>query len=397
MKHIKLILILFTISIITIFSCNDKDTTEPGCSPLNIGDETHWRGPFAGNNDTVLYIPDEYAVYWYFVIDRTNNPNQYIQINGNYGNARYMSYNVYDLNSLTSSGSILDKQLIPHCDSYNPFTPGENVNGTSTIYSVNIVPSSINIEIDNQLNFSDNIDKLIVMLRYYVYETDFMAGVPLPIIVGKDPSNNSDVELNFSPDKPSVDVSQFTDQMNDLSKVGNLNSIGFWKTGSNGLLANNDNKYLIGPSIVSSDELAVIRLQPPSFQTDFSIPADVRYWSINIGDNKTLNYNGIKDDDAIVADDGWTYFVFGRDNNDVKAKCDQIKYNFVEWKMPTDTAFFIYRNLVSENFPGNLDNVDSVDTEKPIEGLIEYRADKQIGNYAPRGEKVTVIDFINSK
>jgi len=224
-----------------------------------------------------------------------------------------------------------------------------------------------------------------------------MAGVPLPIIVGKDPSNNSDVELNFSPDKPSVDVSQFTDQMNDLSKVGNLNSIGFWKTGSNGLLANNDNKYLIGPSIVSSDELAVIRLQPPSFQTDFSIPADVRYWSINIGDNKTLNYNGIKDDDAIVADDGWTYFVFGRDNNDVKAKCDQIKYNFVEWKMPTDTAFFIYRNLVSENFPGNLDNVDSVDTEKPIEGLIEYRADKQIGNYAPRGEKVTVIDFINSK
>jgi hypothetical protein len=53
--------------------------------------------------------------------------------------------------------------------------------------------------------------------------------------------------------------------------------------------------------------------------------------------------------------------------------------------------------LVSENFPGNLDNVDSVDTEKPIEGLIEYRADKQIGNYAPRGEKVTVIDFINSK
>ena len=114
MKHIKLILILLTISIITIFSCNDKDTTEPGCSPLNIGDETHWRGPFAGNNDTVLYIPDEYAVYWYFVIDRTNNPNQYIQINGNYGNARYMSYNVYDLNSLTSSGSILDKQLIPH-------------------------------------------------------------------------------------------------------------------------------------------------------------------------------------------------------------------------------------------------------------------------------------------
>lgn len=95
------------------------------------------------------------------------------------------------------------------------------------------------------------------------------------------------------------------------------------------------------PSIVSSDELAVIRLQPPSYQTDFSIPADVRYWSMNIGDNKTLNYNGIKDSDAIVADDGWTYFVFGRDNNDVKAKCDEIKYNFVEWKMPTDRSWGI--------------------------------------------------------
>ena len=398
MKKLPLKLLLFTIIAITFISCKNDDTPEFACLPLDLVNETHWSGPFAGTDPTVLYIPDTYAVYWYFVVDRSQSPNQYIQINGDYGNARYMSYNVYDLNELTTLGSILDKDMAPHCDSYNPFTPGINVNGTLSTYRVNIVPNNIEVaDINNELKFDEKISSLIVMLRYYVYKTDLMAGVPLPTIIGRDPVSGSEVPILFSSQAPSVDVTPFTNQLYDFAKAGQLDFIGFWKLESSGLLENHDNIYLIGPGIVKEDELAIIKFQPPSFQLDLSQPKDVRYWSLNIGDNKTLNYNGIKDEDAILADDGWCYIVYGRSNNEVKSMCTEKKFNYVEWNVPSDTAFFTYRNLVSNDFPGNLDNVPTVDPTQPLESLILDLAKNYIGNYAPRGEKMTITDFLNSK
>ena len=105
-------------------------------------------------------------------------------------------------------------------------------------------------------------------------------------------------------------------------------SIGFWKLDSSGLLANKDNEYLIGPAICSGDQLAIIKFKPPTFNTvnDITQSKDVRYWSLNIGDTETFTYNGIKDEDAIIADDGWCYVVFGRPNNEVESKCDIMKY-----------------------------------------------------------------------
>ncbi|PKP29741.1 MAG: hypothetical protein CVT99_16035 [Bacteroidetes bacterium HGW-Bacteroidetes-16] len=398
MKKLPLKLLFFAIIAITFISCKNDDTPEVACLPLDLVNETHWSGPFAGTDPTVLYIPDTYAVYWYFVVDRSQSPNQYIQINGDYGNARYMSYNVYDLNELTTLGSILDKDMAPHCDSYNPFTPGINVNGTLSTYRVNIVPNNIEVaDINNELKFDEKISSLIVMLRYYVYKTDLMAGVPLPTIIGRDPVSGSEVPILFSSQAPSVDVTPFTNQLNDFAKAGQLDFIGFWKLESSGLLENHDNIYLIGPGIVKEDELAIIKFQPPSFQLDLSQPKDVRYWSLNIGDNKTLNYNGIKDEDAILADDGWCYIVYGRSNNEVKSMCTEKKFNYVEWNVPSDTAFFTYRNLVSNDFPGNLDNVPTVDPTQPLESLILDLAKNYIGNYAPRGEKMTITDFLNSK
>jgi hypothetical protein len=365
---------------------------------LNLANETHWKGPFAGTDPTVLYIPDTYAVYWYFVVDRSQSPNQYIQINGNYGNARYMSYNVYDLNELTTLGSILDKDMAPHCDSYNPFATGIDVNGALSTYRVNIVPNNIEVaDINNELKFDEKINSLIVMLRYYVYKTDLMAGVALPTIIGRNPVSGSEVPVKYSSESPSVDVTPFTQQLNDFARIGQFDSIGFWKLPSSGLLENHDNIYLIGPAIVNADELAIIKFQPPGFQSDFSQPKDVRYWSLNIGDNKTLNYNGIKDEDAVLADDGWCHIVYGRLNNEVKSRCADKKFNYVEWIVPSDTAFFTYRNLVSNDFPGNLDNVPTTDPAKPLESLYLDLAKKYIGNYAPRGEVMTITEFLNSK
>ena len=386
----------FLLLLFTCFSCSDEEMTIiVDCQALELIDETNWMGPFTGKSDTVPYIPDTYADYWLFIVDRTQSPDDYIQINGNYGAARYMSYNVYDAEELTSLGSILDKNIEPHCDSYNIFTPDENLNGASTTYTINIVPDHLSLAVKNQLKFDRNIDFLIVMLRYYVGESDYMANVPLPSITGKNTSNAVDVQVDLVTEFPSIDLSPITGQLNVLAQAGAGNGIGFWRNPGNGLLQNFDNQYLVGTSIVQEEEVAVIKLKPPGFEIDFSQSRQVRYWSMNIGDNKTFTYNGIKDEDAIVADDGWTYFVFGRMNNAVESRCVDSKLNFIEWRVPSDTAFFLYRNLVSNNFSGNLGNVPTIDSDDSPLSLILKDAKNYIGAYAPRGQKMTIEQFLN--
>ncbi|MBT7242166.1 MAG: hypothetical protein HN879_01950, partial [Flavobacteriaceae bacterium] len=369
------------------------------CIPLNFNNDnsSRWEGPFMGTDDTVAYIPDYYAVYYYFVVKELQDI--YIQINGEYGNARYMSYNIYDASTLsnTGDGSILDNEINPYCDSYNPYSTVDN--GNSTNYNVNIVSNSLGIE--NELMFPQDIDSLVVMLRYYVPEDSNgeIAGVELPSIVGKKTDMSGEIDLNFAQIQ-NPDTGPLAAKLTIMAEVVSTltDSIGFWKLDSSGLLANKDNEYLIGPAICSEDQLAIIKFKPPTYNTanDITQSKDVRYWSLNIGDRQTFTYNGIKDEDAIIADDGWCYIVFGRPNNEVESKCAIRNYNYVEWNVPSDIGVIIYRNMLGNSlFEGWLGNVLPL-TLNPLEQgtVLEYLAPNFINDYGPRGIRVNVTDFL---
>jgi hypothetical protein len=391
---------LLLLSALLIFACNSDDVTDSDCSELNFNNDylSQWNGPFLGTDETVAYIPDYYAVYYYFVVKELQD--LYIQVNGEFGNARYMSYNIYDANTLsnTGDGSLLDKEISAYCDSNNPFSSSDN-NGNKTNYSLNILSSSLGLE--NELVFSQDIDSLVVMLRYYVPENSNgeIAGVELPSIVGKKTDLSGEIDLTFAQIQ-NPDAGPLAAKLTLMAEVVSTfsNSIGFWKLDSSNLLANNDNEYLIGPAICTEDQLAVIKFKPPTFNTpdDIDQAKDVRYWSLNIGDRQTFTYNGIKDEDAVVADDGWCYVVFGRPNSDVESKCDLRKYNFVEWNVPSDTGVIIYRNMLGNSlFEGWLGNVPVLTFSPFVPGtVLDYLAPNWINDYSPRGTRVDVTDFL---
>lgn len=391
---------IYLVLTVLIVACSSDDGEDSSCLPLDFNNDnsSRWEGPFMGTNNTVAYIPDYYAVYYYFVVKELQD--LYIQINGEYGNARYMSYNIYNATTLsnTGTGSILDKEITPYCDSYNPFSSGVDTNGNLTNYSVNVVSNSLGL--DNELVFPPATDSLVVMLRYYVPKDSngAIAGVELPSIIGKKTDMSGEIDLSFS-QLSTPEVGPLEAELTLMAEVVSIlsDSIGFWKLDSSSLLANKDNKYLISPTVCSEDQLAIIRFKPPTFNTDTDITQtkDVRYWSLNIGDAATFTYNGIKDEDATITDDGWCYVVFGRTNNqEVKDKCEELNYNYLEWRVPSDTGIIIYRNLVGDPlFEGWLGNVDEFKPYEPLT-VLEKLSQNYIGDYAPRGRRMSIADFL---
>lgn len=394
----KLIYLFLTVLIV---ACSDDNgNSDPNCIPqdFNNDNSSPWEGPFLGTDETVAYIPDYYAVYYYFVVKELQD--LYIQINGKYGNARYMSYNIYDASTLsnTGDGSLLDKEISPYCDSNNPFSSGDN-NGVLTNYSLNILSTSLGL--DNELIFSEEIDSLVVMLRYYVPvdSNGEIAGTELPSIVGKKTDMSGEIDLSFAQIQ-NPDTGPIAGQLTIMAEVVSAvtDSIGFWRLDSSNLLPNYDNKYLIGPAVCSEDQLAIIKFKPPTFNTanDITQSKDVRYWSLNIGDRQTFTYNGIKDEDAIIADDGWCYIVFGRPNSEVESKCVLRSYNYVEWNVPSDIGIIIYRNMLGNSlFEGWLENVPVLTLNPFTPGTaLESLAPNWINDYGPRGIRVNVTDFL---
>ena len=117
---------LFILAISLVSGCQ-KVALSP--SPLNtenatvsIPQESLWE-PFIGTDPTVIALPDLYSNYYAFSFDRTNGDDKYIgiRVKGQFGYARYMSYNLYDAQKASSYGALPDTALVPDAGSVNPF------------------------------------------------------------------------------------------------------------------------------------------------------------------------------------------------------------------------------------------------------------------------------------
>ena len=93
------------------------------------------REPFLGTNSATLALPDYHANYFAYSFVRTGGlANVGLKISGQFGHARYRSYNIYEAEAGTSFGSIRDEQMLPLPGNVNPFLPQSDAQALATMH-----------------------------------------------------------------------------------------------------------------------------------------------------------------------------------------------------------------------------------------------------------------------
>ena len=143
-----------------------------------------WMGPVYSGAFNIAY-PDGGAVYWATVFSMPENaPGAYLEIDGNFPQARYMS-----LHSYTEGGApydhVMDVDIAPDAGSGNPYLSGAY--GDAMGYTLRVVqgetpeqraPNTV------YLGPADKVDRSPMLLRHYIPETgdDLTGGAGLPAV-----------------------------------------------------------------------------------------------------------------------------------------------------------------------------------------------------------------------
>lgn len=339
-------LAVFISAILLVFGCQ-KVVLSP--SELNTENatlskqESLWE-PFIGTDPKVIALPDLYSNYFTFSFDRTKGDDKYIgiRVKGQFGYARYMSYNLYDAEKASSFGAFPDTALVPDAGSVNSFKPYADPYAASRNYTLTVVPEGYPVY-SNQTNVftfnSDSINISTLMIRYYVPQNSQTAGVPLPSIEAFDVRTGNPVSM---PPTYSLQLSEsvYTTRMSPIFRTAIDDTVRFYHAIGLGQFNNADNIYLISALKRLNNEVFLLGFRPPAFRPDGSTDPnnDVRYWSITQVRKNTTAAFGMKDADFKKAADGYVYVAIGDEN--IKAKARKAGYNFMPWSVQ-DTSMVL--------------------------------------------------------
>jgi len=376
---------------------------------LNSGslepDNTVWY-EYIGQDTTVGLWPDIYANYFAYTYYKTKD-NLGLKIKGNFANTRYQSFNVYNIRDKSTQGSLIDADIIAQ-ESFEIDDISKNKE-----YEINILPKKYeNLELENKLVFADDAKMFLVVMRLYDFNEDNYGGVQLPKVQAFDLDKEDTFEplrlpkgLNLrkfvSGPKIAEDIWFMYKSENLFPLDGPENvkpnyKLPFYRIIGEGMIQNNDNLYLLSAVTKQESELYILKFKAPSFakETEDIGHTDVRYWSVNIGDDLSYDFNAIKDEDCIIDSSGFVTIIIGDDDASVRAKCDSLGLNFLEWNVPRDKGYIIYRNMLSaKDFTGNFNKVPALkDTGNEVFETKE--TSNYIGDYAPVGYRITYHDFL---
>lgn len=367
--------------------------------------------PFLGQVSTTLALPDYYANYFAYGFDWKRNPQVGLRIMGEYGYARYMSYNLYRAVKGTSLNALTDVEIEPLPGNVNPFVARNPADAANRKYVVHVFckdnSSRETRELSNALTFHtrNDVTLLLVILRYYLpKDGDDTAKVRLPRIEAFDTKDSQRVEL-----PPSVAIAKmpallYRERLSPIFQTIVDNTLRFYHVEGSGQYNNADNLYLMNAVQKRHDEVLLLKFRPPTYgHNNLQYPkADVRYWSFNQGNANSSTPTGMADQEFQKAKDGLVYIAIG--DHSIKHWALQGGYNFMRWEAKSRKAVVLYRNLVTNpNFKGSINNVKVLSTlkERPIRGPHDPRingmeAQRFIGPYAPTGIKVTEAEFMEN-
>ncbi|MEM1120063.1 MAG: hypothetical protein AAGJ18_06410, partial [Bacteroidota bacterium] len=84
--------------------------------------------------------------------------------------------------------------------------------------------------------------------------------------------------------------------------------------------------------------------------------------------------------------------VMANKNEAIQQKCAELGFNFMEWNIAREKAFVIYRNMLTKpNFVGHFNQIQPL---KKGDDFKHLEAKTQIGNYAPKGYRLSEQAFL---
>lgn len=327
-----------------------------------------WYGEFLGSNPEVPMYPDANANYWTFHLNTERFPNHGVRIRGQKPKARYYSFNVYDDTDFSPVASLSDKMIT--------VDDGR--------YEIEVRPSEESVSSTDLIQFDRDLSRISVFLRYYLPDGGPYGGVELPEIevfeldTGRVVSRHSNREPRYPKRFFGLSlIERFLE--NQVSKYFTLNQsaeLHSFHLKGGGLYPNKDNEYLAMP-VTPRDRVAVVRFKAPEVG---GANPDVRYWSISLGDDKSLNHWTFSDQDLDAANDGFIYLLLSPEPSQ-------------QWTFPErpqqaswsglDRAILIYRNLLTRpGYPNALADIPVTDPSDPSQ---QHPAHHSIGDGSPIG------------
>jgi hypothetical protein len=378
-----------------------------------------WIGPVSYESYNIAY-PDEGAVYWGAKFQMPQGAS-HLEIEGNYPDARYLSYNAYD--KLTQpTDALIDHQIVP-MEGANPFAEADKSGGK---YRVKVVAAEAPAT-DRPANplylgsVENRNNELPLVLRIYVpaANTDYTGGAGLPEVTlvmkngekltaeamcqainspapgaekRKLPSvvmeNATYKDLVYGPGAPAgfpaaekiqwlkfwggkISISRLLHNRKFLQQAIADSAAGTLAKQS-GFYANIHNDYIGAYLNESFGELVVLRGKMPGTPANgwdiTSGQYDLRYWSLCSNESiVTTRYSDCVYDSNVVldADRNYTIVVSKAANRPANAS-KECGVTWLDWGEHGDgagdpkQAYLILRNMEGDNFRHSVQNVRSI-------------------------------------
>lgn len=380
-------------------------------------DNTVWQS-YIGRDTTVGILPDQYANYFTYTLARTNK-NTGFRIKGSFPDTRYFSFNVYSLGDNTTQGSLVDYQIQTDSGKPNPFLVDEDSADVGKDFTVHIVPTQFeNKDLSNVLTFRDDVKLMTMVIRMYDYNVDDFGGVPLPTVEAFTLEEETEV-LSLEPvNLPrALDLRWIVRRRSLPGMVERLGlvfeteksapldahssskeyySIPFHAIDTKGYIENNDNRYLLAAITKAEGEVFVFKFKSPTFTSgpENINQTDLRYWSFNLGNAATYNFNALKDEDALLDEHGYVHIVMAAKDPAVEKVARELGCNFLEWNMPWKKGLILFRHMLADpTFEAQIDQVPPI--SKEMNDFTPIEAQKVMGDFAPHGLRMSTIDFLN--
>jgi len=372
------------------------------------GQNSAWEKPYAGNDPSVLYYPDQNAVYFRYGWE--NNMEQGIVIKGKIPEARYFSFNLYNDYTKSSIAALADHEIVPD-------------EGDSSSYTIYIMPQGKAGKFQNLIILPDSVRIASVFLRYYLARENIYANKPLPAINIID---NGILKLS----QPSIPPPAMS--AGDMAKLKNLvtanpqmitgkerkllasasatmkekepiiskvmtmpifkhftdpGSIGAFNYNSSGNYPNKDNHYIVMPVVRKKDDVLVVRFKSPTYTVQLGdISKNVRYFSLSQGNEYTNTSITMHDEQLQVSNDGFIYVVVAKDTKEARSKAKEMGVNFMPWLYKDKIVLILRHMLPSPGFKQSTREVPVFDNRKPAKG---QEAQHSMGDFALVGKFIS--------
>lgn len=408
MRHYFSILTILLLTIVAISSCDKNDSITPD-------PEYGWGETMAGNDPEERTWPDLSENYWEYTFNLSKHPagSVGLRFKGEFPNVntRFFNLTIYSDRTTERFGSIEDFNIEPENGDQNPFQQ-DGVTGTN-YFEVNAIPSTVTASAyKNAIVFPANTERITVLLRIYFNDIDHGAdfgGVELPQITYFDVNTGEDI--GEAPRAKSLYYTRFMGIMNRIPLITSQPKL-YFTLAPNVLYQNGPTGYVTTANRMHKDSLLMFRFIPPVHPNSIAenTTADVRYWSICIGDTTTYTLTTLVDRTVLKDNNGYVNVMIADPDNSnfatIKAKASQMNINLVEWSVEKhgEPMMAFYRQMyIHDDFPYSVQKIASFprlnelgqpDPDDTTPGAHQL-ANVVLGDYGPFGYKKNISFFLD--